>query len=148
LGSAWAGLRGIGPACAFAVAAMAATALRVPEVPPALAEAGVAATLLVLAGMLLSRRLPGMPGALALAVAAGLLHGHAFGEAVIGAEATPLLAYLAGLAVIQALMLVLSYRLAVWVQSEHPARVPWSRRIAASLLAAAGTAAMAGALAG
>jgi urease accessory protein len=37
---------------------------------------------------------------------AGLFHGHAFAEAVIGAEATPIIAYLAGLAVIQgALML-------------------------------------------
>jgi urease accessory protein len=32
---------------------------------------------------------------------AGLFHGHAFAEAVIGAEATPIIAYLAGLAVIQ-----------------------------------------------
>jgi urease accessory protein len=32
---------------------------------------------------------------------AGLFHGHAFAEAVIGAEATPIIAYLTGLAVIQ-----------------------------------------------
>ncbi len=32
---------------------------------------------------------------------AGLFHGHAYGESIIGAEATPLVAYLAGLALVQ-----------------------------------------------
>ena len=35
----------------------------------------------------------------------GLFHGYAFGEAVLGAEATPVIAYLAGLAIIQSLMI-------------------------------------------
>ncbi len=35
---------------------------------------------------------------------AGLVHGHAFAEAVVGAEATPILAYLIGLAVVQGLV--------------------------------------------
>jgi len=37
---------------------------------------------------------------------AGLFHGYAYGEAIVGAESTPLWAYLAGLAVIQALIAV------------------------------------------
>ena len=47
---------------------------------------------------------------------AGLFHGHAFAEAVLGAEPTPVLAYLAGLALTQAALgfaaLILSRRLA------------------------------------
>ena len=35
----------------------------------------------------------------------GLFHGYAFGEAVLGAEATPVIAYLAGLAIVQSLMI-------------------------------------------
>lgn len=48
--------------------------------------------------------LRGVPDALLPAVfaVAGLFHGHAFAEAVIGAEPTPLVAYLAALALMQA----------------------------------------------
>jgi urease accessory protein len=42
--------------------------------------------------------------------AAGLAHGYAYGEAVIGAEATPLVAYLAGLALVQMALLVLVFK--------------------------------------
>lgn len=35
----------------------------------------------------------------------GLFHGYAFGEAVLGAEATPVIAYLASLAIVQSLMI-------------------------------------------
>jgi urease accessory protein len=47
---------------------------------------------------------PGLPvGAVAAGFAlAGLVHGHAFAEAVIGAEPTPVVAYLAALALMQA----------------------------------------------
>jgi urease accessory protein len=38
---------------------------------------------------------------LALFAAAGLFHGHAYGESIFGAEPTPLAAYLAGLTLIQ-----------------------------------------------
>ncbi len=63
-------------------------------------EALVALTVLA-AGAALLR---GVPGALLPAgfAAAGLVHGHAFAEAIIGAEATPLVAYLAALALMQA----------------------------------------------
>ena len=48
-------------------------------------------------------RNPPLPvaAALALFIAAGLVHGYALGESIYGAERSPLLAYLLGLAVIQ-----------------------------------------------
>jgi urease accessory protein len=57
---------------------------------------------LVAAGVALLWR--GVPAALVPAgfALAGLVHGHAFAEAVIGAEATPILAYLFALALTQA----------------------------------------------
>ena len=63
-------------------------------------EALVALSVAV-AGAALLRGTPGalLPAGFALA---GLFHGHAFAEAIIGAEATPLVAYLAGLALVQA----------------------------------------------
>jgi urease accessory protein len=64
-------------------------------------EALVAASVL-LAGvaLLVAKRVSARALLLGFALA-GLFHGHAFAEAVIGAEATPIIAYLAGLAVIQ-----------------------------------------------
>ncbi|MEC4982747.1 MAG: HupE/UreJ family protein [Oscillatoria sp. PMC 1068.18] len=41
-----------------------------------------------------------------LAAIAGIFHGYAYGEAIVGAEMTPLIAYLAGFAVIQLLVAV------------------------------------------
>ena len=63
-------------------------------------EALVALSVAV-AGAALLRGTPAalLPAGFALA---GLFHGHAFAEAIIGAEATPLVAYLAGLALVQA----------------------------------------------
>ena len=52
--------------------------------------------MLVMWGVTVSYRTIG-----AIAVSAGLFHGFAFGAAVIGSETTPILAYLAGLAVVQ-----------------------------------------------
>jgi urease accessory protein len=66
------------------------------------AEAIVAATLIIL-GVLLYLRgayLRG-PSATLLFALSGIAHGYAYGEAVVGAESTPLLAYLAGLALVQ-----------------------------------------------
>jgi urease accessory protein len=60
----------------------------------------------LLAGVLLlwGGTMGGVTVALPLALF-GLFHGYAFGEAVLGAEATPVIAYLAGLAIIQSLMI-------------------------------------------
>jgi urease accessory protein len=66
-----------------------------------LSEALVAATLIGLGLVFLTGRgmkLGGWPIVLAIA---GLLHGYAYGEAIVGAESTPLMAYLVGLALVQ-----------------------------------------------
>jgi urease accessory protein len=40
----------------------------------------------------------------ALAIVAGIFHGYAYGESIVGAQMTPLIAYLAGFAIIQAIV--------------------------------------------
>jgi urease accessory protein len=64
-------------------------------------EALVALSIVAAGGALLWRGAPValVPSGFALA---GLAHGHAFAEAIIGAEATPLVAYLFALALVQA----------------------------------------------
>ena len=51
-------------------------------------------------------KIAGLMPATLLAAVAGLFHGWAYGAAVVGAEATPLLAYLAGFGVTQLLIAV------------------------------------------
>lgn len=65
------------------------------------AEAVVAATVLAAGALLAHGRVLARSGWAALLAFGGIVHGQAYAEAVVGAEATPVLAYLAGLALVQ-----------------------------------------------
>jgi len=98
-----AGLRAM---AGFLAASMAGLALHLAGVGIGPTEALVAASLLM-AGIALLPARPTGPGVVLAGFAlAGLFHGHAFAEAVIGAEASPILGYLAGLAVIQGVLML------------------------------------------
>lgn len=56
----------------------------------------------------------------ALFLAAGTIHGHALAEAIVGAERTPLAAYLAGLTVIQCVIGLAAWRTATWAAVRNP----------------------------
>jgi urease accessory protein len=101
--SAVAGATALRLLLAFVVAGVAGTLLRVPGIELPFVEAAVGASLLGVAALLWARW-HGTAAAMALACVAGLLHGQAYGEAVVGAEATPVLAYLAGLALVQSMI--------------------------------------------
>ncbi|WP_439599368.1 HupE/UreJ family protein [Falsiroseomonas sp.] len=66
----------------------------------------VAATLLLAGLLLLAGPAPRRAGWELLLPLAGLAHGQAYAEAMIGAEATPVLAYLVGLALVQGLVVL------------------------------------------
>lgn len=66
------------------------------------AEVLVALSVMALGAVLVWRSKIGTATALAVFAVVGVLHGYALGELIVGAEATPLLAYLVGLAAIQA----------------------------------------------
>jgi urease accessory protein len=64
-------------------------------------EVGVALSVILIGGLVMTRRrieLPWLSGGLALA---GTLHGYAYAESIFGAEATPLGAYLVGFSLVQ-----------------------------------------------
>lgn len=86
---------------AFVAATVAGCALLLAGVGLPLVEIFVTGSVVLAGAMVLSGRrfAPGLW--LALFAAAGLFHGHAYGEAILGAEATPLVAYLVGFAAIQ-----------------------------------------------
>ena len=112
--------RGLVLPLAFVAASFAGSLLHLAEIGLPGGEYLIAGSV-ILMGLLLTsaRRLGDGPFAAILALA-GLLHGHALAEAIFGAEATPLVAYLGGLAVIEyavAAAVVIAWRLLapVWL---------------------------------
>ena len=102
LGLAAAFMRNVWAPPLAAVAGMAAGCLlAVGAVALPMVEAAVALSVLLLGGMVLFGRGLPVPAAAVLFAFAGIFHGAAYGAAVIGAEPTPIAAYLIGLAVIQ-----------------------------------------------
>jgi len=86
---------------AFIFATVAGCLALVAGVELPAAEFVIAGSVLALGAVVLSGRSPGLPALLGLFALAGLFHGWAYGEAIVGAETTPLLAYLVGFAVVQ-----------------------------------------------
>jgi len=76
------------------------------------AELWVAASVVALGLVLATRRDLGTLAAFVVFAALGLLHAYALGESIYGAEPTPLVAYLAGLAIIQSAIALAAISLA------------------------------------
>jgi urease accessory protein len=91
-------------AVAFVAAMMCGVAVHLQAVTVPAAEIMVALSVFALGTILLRRRDLPLAAALALFVVVGLIHGYALGESIYGAERTPLVAYLLGLAVIQSVV--------------------------------------------
>jgi urease accessory protein len=106
----------------FLMAGMAGLALHMAGIGLGPIEALIAASVLLVGLALLVAKRISAPALLAGFALAGLFHGHAFAEAVIGAEATPILAYLAGLAVIQGALMLGAMALA-----QQATRARWLR---------------------
>ena len=93
--------RGIVAIMAFVAATVVGCALHLQGVTLPAAEIVIAASvLLVGAAIMTGRAMPAMLAAGVFALA-GLFHGYAYGEAIFGAEQTPVAAYLIGFAAIQ-----------------------------------------------
>jgi urease accessory protein len=93
--------QGAALAVAFVVAMMCGVAVHLQAVTMPAAEILVAVSVILLGAILIRRSDLPLAGALALFVLVGLVHGYALGESIYGAERTPLIAYLLGLAFIQ-----------------------------------------------
>jgi len=85
----------------FVGATLGGTAMHVGAANIPLSETLVAISVIIAGVLALTRRNPGAVALGALFAASGILHGYAYGESIVGAEMTPLLAYLAGFAAIQ-----------------------------------------------
>jgi len=123
----------------FIAASMVGVAIHVGGATLPGAEALVALSVMVAGLMLaLGRSLQAWLWALLFAIG-GLLHGYAFGESIFGAEATPLVAYLIGLAAIQTVLAT-----AVAWLARRSAREAVEPRLAGAAIAGVGLAILAG----
>lgn len=86
---------------AFLAASMVGVLLTYNGIAVPMIELMVAGSATLIGAIVLSGRKLSMPVALGLFAAAGLFHGAAYGGAIVGAETTPLLAYLGGLFITQ-----------------------------------------------
>ena len=117
----------------FLMAGMAGLALHMAGIGLGPIEALIAASVLLVGLALLVAKRVSAPALLAGFALAGLFHGHAFAEAVIGAEPTPILAYLAGLAVIQGALMLGAMALA-----QQATRARWLRPAMGAVASLAG----------
>lgn len=125
-----AGLAGV-----FVAGAVLGTGLHVQLFDLPASELLVALTVLVAGACLALRKLPSAPVLWLALPVAGVLHGYAYGESIVGAEPMPLSAYLLGFGLIQfALITGVSALLARW----EPARLQRGGALAGSLVALLG----------
>jgi urease accessory protein len=86
---------------AFGLAAMVGTGLHLANLSFPGVELFVSGSILLFGVLLTIKNRLNTAAIAGLAAAAGLCHGYAYGEAIFGAEMTPLVAYLAGFTVVQ-----------------------------------------------
>jgi urease accessory protein len=88
----------------FLLAAMAGTGLHLLGITLPFVELMVSGSILLFGALIVIKDSPKTLVIMALAVLAGLFHGYAYGEAIFGAEMTPLISYLLGFTVMQMLI--------------------------------------------
>lgn len=138
LASAFGGARLLTP-LAFVAATLVGCLIQVAGSTVPAAELAVAASIVILGGVVLSGRSLGKLALLGLFAVPGLFHGWAYGESIVGAEPAPLLAYLVGFAAIQYAVAVGAGQLAlrVWSATGPDALRP---RLAGAIIAGIGLA--------
>lgn len=121
--------RGIWIPIAFVVAALGGTALHLQGVTVPAAEFGVAASVLVFGILLALPQSPNLMMMIGLGAIAGILHGYAYGESIVGAPVQPLMAYLLGFTAIQLAIALLAAKvgqLAVRLVDQTPSSLRYA----------------------
>lgn len=113
--------RSVGLVPVFSAALIAGVGIHLAGVDMPVSELLVGLSTLAIGVLVVRRRSIGSILAAVVFAVAGLLHGYALGESIVGAEASPLIAYLAGLLVIQTLIGVAAYALTARVGAVRPA---------------------------
>ncbi len=137
--------RGLAIPIGFVLASLAGTGLHLIGTNLPAPELTISASVLLFGGILALKNRPQTSVVAALAALAGVFHGYAYGEAVVGAEMTPLLAYLLGFAAVQLAIALGTYQIASRLTSGKHAL---SLRFAGFALAGIGAAFLSGVVLG
>jgi urease accessory protein len=110
----------------FVIATVIGTMLHLAGVDLPLAEPVVAASVIAVGIMLLGQLAAARLTLFTLAAMAGLFHGYAYGESIVGAEPTPLATYLLGFVIIQYALSFGAYAMGrlVMINPTHLATMP------------------------
>jgi urease accessory protein len=136
--------RGVLLPVGFVAAALLGVGLHVGLVDLPAAELLIAVSLLVLGALLLAQRVLVPARALVILFAlAGVAHGYAFGESIVGAEPAPLVAYLLGLGLVQTGIALVGWAGAQALARRVPDIAPWAMRGFALLVMVVGVTALA-----
>lgn len=103
--------RGIAIPLTFLLAAVAGTGLHLAEMNLPISELVIAFSVLLFGLLVIARRELNTTAVIALTALASVFHGYAYGEAIVGAEPTPLVAYLVGFTLIQGAIIAATYLL-------------------------------------
>jgi urease accessory protein len=138
--------RGVRPVLAFSAALILGVVLHLASANIPAAEVLVGLSTLLIGGLVALRLSLGVLPAAVLFAAAGVVHGYALGESIVGAESSPLGAYLAGLLAVQTIIAVAAYAATTRIQRRAPALDRAGMAAAGALIALVGavTAASAG----
>ncbi|WP_228021891.1 HupE/UreJ family protein [Vasconcelosia minhoensis] len=101
--------RGLVIPVAFVIASLAGTGIHLMSLDLPAPELFISASVLVFGILLAMKSQPNRATVAGLAAIAGVFHGYAYGEAIVGAEMGPLVAYLVGFAVIQMAIALMAY---------------------------------------
>jgi urease accessory protein len=101
-------------------------------------EVAIALSVVALGGLVVLRRSAPAPVLAALFALAGVFHGYALTESIVGAEPAPLSAYLAGLVAVQYAVSLAALYGTRWLTAERPALAPAAFVAAGAALLAVG----------
>lgn len=124
----------------FVLAAMAGTGLHLMQIDLPGSELLVGASI-VTVGLLLALKTRPQPFiTIALGAIAGIFHGYAYGESIVGADMTPLVAYLAGFTVIQLVIALSAFGVGQRLMTRSAEAFPLALRFAGFTLCGFGVA--------
>lgn len=140
--------RGLMIPLGFVVASLLGTGIHLMAISLPAPEFMISASVLLFGVLLAMRQRPQAAVVLGLAALAGIFHGYAYGEAVVGAGMDALLAYLIGFAAIQSAIAVAAYTLAKRIAGGNPESGTLNLRFAGFALAGIGAAFLSGVVLG
>ncbi|MGD1850777.1 MAG: HupE/UreJ family protein [Cyanophyceae cyanobacterium] len=104
----------------FVAAAMVGTGIHLQAVDLPLPEVMISLSVVIVGALVAWGRKVNLWVLGAIAIAAGVFHGYAYGESVVGAEMTPLVAYLLGFGLIQAAIALGARTVAQMISTPQP----------------------------